>query len=208
MWHASGTPSSRISRPPEGVSVRKSSFGSVRRVPSGRYQARVTVEGRKLSLGTYATRRDAVAAIANASQVVTQPSAPTITCGEWLHQWRHTRVGHRLATQQRDGNAINRHVVPTFGHVALTDITPIDVQRWVNELATVMAPSTVQRNFTVFAQALGAAVDAGLLAANPATRIRRPRPRRYEARFLTPVELERLADATKAPWRVMVLVMA
>jgi len=41
----------------------RSSYGSVRRLPSGRYQARVTIDGDLGPLGTFRTRREATAAM-------------------------------------------------------------------------------------------------------------------------------------------------
>ncbi len=51
-------------------------------------------------------------------------------------------------------------------------------------------------------------MDAGLLTAAPTGRVRLPSPQRYEARLLTPDELEHLANTIRAPWRAMVLTAA
>jgi integrase len=44
---------------------------------------------------------------------------------------------------------------------------------------------------------LDVAVDSGPLAANPASRVRLPRPQRFEAHFLTRDELELLASRSR-----------
>src|SRR4051812_13104529 len=183
----------------------KSIFGTVRRLPSGRYQVRVTVAGQQVSVGTFATRRDAAAAMTNPTPA--RRGSP-VSLSSWTETWLATRVGHRPTTQHRDRLIITAHVLRFFGDPHVESITTMDVQAWVNHLAERLAPSTVQRSFTVLAQLLGGATDVGVITVNPAIRIRRPRRVRYEARFLTPNELERLADATPAPWRAMVLVMA
>jgi integrase len=89
------------------------------------------------------------------------------------------------------------------------DVGPSDVQEWVSALSgRPLAPSTVRRVFTVLDQLFDLAVDLGLVASSPTERIRLPRVTRTEMRFLTPVELERLADTIDKRYRAMVLTMA
>jgi hypothetical protein len=42
----------------------KSAFGTIRHLPSGKYQARVRLRGRQITLGSFGTRREAQAVIA------------------------------------------------------------------------------------------------------------------------------------------------
>jgi len=62
-------------------------------------------------------------------------------------------------------------VLPELGAAQLIEITHEEVQEWVNRLAQRLAPSSVQRSFTVLRQVLDLAVDGRLLAANPSSRI-------------------------------------
>ena len=55
---------------------------------------------------------------------------------------------------------------------------------------------------------MSAAVDAGLVAANPCDRVPLPRVEREEMRFLTPEEVERLASSIAPRYRALVLVGA
>jgi len=103
---------------------------------------------------------------------------------------------------------LDRHVLPTLGRAQRGEITHDDVQAWVNQLAERFAPSTVQRSFTLLRQVLELAVDNRLIATNPSDRTAMPRRQQFEARFLTPDELELLADTIHADSRAMVLLMA
>src|SRR3954452_20493925 len=107
----------------------RSTLGSVRRMRSGRYQARVTVNGRKTPLGTFATRTEARQAIAG--WTVTQKS-PTprrsMTVEAWSKEWSQTRVGHRPTTRCRDQLIIDSHILPVFGELELGEVTAADVQ--------------------------------------------------------------------------------
>lgn len=84
----------------------------------------------------------------------------------------------------------------------------MEIQGWVNTLASRRAPSTVRRSFVILAEVLEAAVDGGLLPGNPARRARLPKLQRTEMRFLAPGELEALAEALGPRWRPMLLTMA
>ena len=55
---------------------------------------------------------------------------------------------------------------------------------------------------------LAGAVDAGMIAQSPCRRVSLPKIEREEMRFLTPVEIARLADTIRPPYRALVLVGA
>jgi integrase len=190
----------------------RSPYGTVRRLPSGHYQARLRVGGPQISLGTFPTRRQAGQAVARATtsrQVgKDETAASPVALAEFTETWWTTRSGHRLSTQKRDRGILDVDVLPFFGHQMLGDITPSSIQAWVSEVSGRLAPASVRRSYTVLAQVLEAAVEMGLLAASPAARARLPRVTRSEMRFLNPVELEALAGVIDRPWRVMVLAMA
>jgi integrase len=103
---------------------------------------------------------------------------------------------------------LDHHLLPELGHAQLIELTHEEVQAWVNGLALRFAPSSVQRSFTVIRQLLDFAVDNRLLSVNPSERIVLPRRKQFEARFLTPDELELLAATIHPRSRAMVLVMA
>jgi len=103
---------------------------------------------------------------------------------------------------------IDHHLLPELGEAQLSELTHDEVQAWVNRLASRVAPATVQRSFTVLRQLLDFTVDNGLLSLNPSERIALPRRQPFEARFLTPDELEALAATVDERSRAAVLVMA
>ncbi len=186
----------------------KSPLGTVRRLPSGAYQARVTRDGGQSSVGAFPTRRQAVAAIADAT--ANRPGRPAHTealLTGWAEQWWVTRARHRPVTQRRDRAVLGLEVLPALGHRPLEELSAADVQQWVNDLAGRLAPTCVRRSCTALAQLLGSAMDAGLIAASPTGDVCLPRPQHHEARLLTPVELEHLAASIRAPWRAMVLTL-
>jgi integrase len=191
----------------------KSALGSIRRLPSGNYQARIRRDGSQVSLGSYRTRREALAALAvpppgDASSRALEVTSRQLV-GEFAEQWWSSRAGHRAATRVRDRLILDNDLLPYFSEMALGDVSPADIQRYLAGLvARPLAPSSVRRIFTILDQLLDAAGDRELIAANPAERARLPRLARSEMRFLAPPELERLAVAMTERYRAMVLVMA
>ena len=178
-----------------------------------RWQARISYLGRQSSLGTYATRREALDAVASARANAMQgrfvdPARTRVHFESVVERWWQTRSGHRVSTRDRDRKVLDNDVLPIFGQGQLVEITHEEVQAWVDRLAVRLAPSSVQRSFTVLRQVLGFAMDGRLLAANPSDRTRLPRRQPFEAHFLTPDELELLASIIDPRYRAMVLVMA
>lgn len=179
----------------------------------GRWQARVTRLGHQVAIGTFPTRQEALDALARCRVdaergLWARPSGGRTHLATVVESWWVTRVGHRPSTRQRDRMVIDHDILPALGQAQLVEIGHAQVQAWTNDLSRRLAPSSVRRSFTVLSQVLDAAVDAGLIAINPAHRTRLPRRERYEARFLTPDELELLAETIAPRYRAMVLVMA
>jgi integrase len=190
----------------------KSAFGTIRRLDSGHYQARVRLRGRQVTLGTYTTRREAAASIAAAGAesgggAVIDRARGRQRAAILAEQWWATRVGHRASTRARDRLILDHDVLPFFGQIAIGEVDAADVQEWVSALGARLSPASVRRVFTLD-QLLDAAVDDNLIVANPAARARLARISRAEMRFLTPVELKVLADTIAVPYRAMVLTMA
>lgn len=169
--------------------------------------------GRQLTLGTYESRQEAFDAIDDARSGGVRgrfidPTWGRIRVAVVADRWWLTRTGHRASTRARDRIVLDRHLLPEFGNAQLIELTHEEVQAWVNRLAARLAPATVQRCFTVLRQVLNFAVDNRLLPMNPAERIVLPRREPFEARFLTPDELETLAATVDVRSRALVLVMA
>ena len=91
----------------------------------------------------------------------------------------------------------------------LASIDHLAVREWIASLsASGLAPATVRKCAQVTGKIIRGAVDAGLLVTSPCERQPLPRVERDEQRFLTPAEVERLADAITPPYRPLVFVGA
>ena len=157
--------------------------GGIDRLPSGRYRVRiVTPDGRRLSLGTHATKRAAEAAYARSvtDQADGKPATPsavtTPTLGDYSSSWVDTRLtkrGEPLRPRVKDLYLmqLRLHIVPTFGTRRLARITTAQVRGWNARLRGPDGPgaSTAAKCYRLLRSILTTAVEDGLIPANPCT---------------------------------------
>lgn len=110
------------------------------------------------------------------------PTDGRTTVDEWTRRWLPTlTVSER--TEENYRRDLGNHVLPRWGESSLASITGADVQSWAGQLhAAGYAPTTVATLIKLLSRVLGDAVDARLIAENPA----RQRPHRGP-RVLRPV---------------------
>jgi integrase len=190
---------------------RRRQWGSVRRLPSGRFQTRLP-DG-VAAPETFATKSEASRwlSLAEADFVrgtFVHPSlAAGVTVAEWLDEWITSHSVHKRATTMvRDQSAIRRHLIPALGHVQLTKLRQTDVQAFVANLAREVGPGTTRSVYGVLRAALNAAVNAEVLARSPARGIKLPQVPKTDVVTLRPADLHRLAAQLPERWRPMVYV--
>jgi integrase len=189
---------------------RRRQWGSVRRLASGRYQARLP-DGSPAP-DTFSTKAEASRWLSLAEADVVRgtfvhPSlSANVTVAEWLEEWRASHSLHkRPTTLVRDESAIRRHLVPRLGDVQLANLRQTDIQAFVALLRREVGPGTTRSIYGVLRAALNAAVNAELLARSPARGIKLPQTPRTDVVALRPAELHGLA-AVPDRWGPMVYV--
>ncbi|MEV6800559.1 site-specific integrase [Micromonospora rifamycinica] len=90
-----------------------------------------------------------------------------LTLREWCEEWLPSKTRITPGTRERYEQQLRDRIYPAFGDKALTDITPVLVGRWLNELRQAMGPKTVTRYYSLLHTALGAAVRHGHIPINP-----------------------------------------
>jgi integrase len=201
-------------------------FGQVRKIGSGRWQARWRLSGvwytaRRDSDGgplTFNTRRKAEDYLAAVRRDVEagrwQPpratsKAPTLR--EYADAWLTTR-DLQPTTRGHYRQVLDAHIYPTFGDTAVTAITPAAVRAWHADLARPKGskvkdrPTARAHAYGLLRTILNTAVADDLIPANPcrvrgggqSKRVKRIRP-------ATLAELTKLVDAMPERYRVMVL---
>jgi integrase len=149
------------------------------------------------------------------------PSAGKMTFGTWAPIWRSTAVASlRPSSLARDDGYVERYLIPTFGPMRLSAIDFTAVATWMAALTTTgpkpwndkptrpLSPATAVKAGQTLGKILTAAVRAGKIAANPVTGVDKPTVEREEMRFLSPVEVAKLADAIDPRYRALVILGA
>lgn len=125
---------------------------------------------------------------------------------EWQPQAEAARINRRPSTKVRDESYFRNLIIPTFGSMPLGSIQPIHVQRWVADLAEKeYAPATIRKAYQLLCRTLDAAVHSGVILRTPCRGVQLPANETAEMRFLSPVEIQQLADAIHPRFRALVL---
>lgn len=217
IWHADGTARRRIT-------TGKRTFGNVRRLPSGRYQARYTgpdgatytgrsAEGRPL---TFDSRQYADAYLSRVDDDIqagrwVSPDAPRaaapVTLAAYTAAWLEGR-DLSPSTRVLYPNVL-AHILPALGAEPLTAITPAMVREWHAGLRRKTGPTMRAHAYSLLRTIMNTALADDVIDANPcrvrgAGSVKRARTIR-EASL---AELEAITLAMPPRYRAMVLLAA
>jgi integrase len=190
-------------------------FGAIRRLPSGRWQARYfDQEGEyHAAPSTFATKAEAARFLATVEADMARgtwrdPRAGDITFARWAQEYMDSAHHKRATTRTRDRNVLRAHLLPALGDRQLSEIRPLDLRRLVHAWSAELKPSTVRTIYGLLRTILKAAVEADVLAVTPCRGVRLPNEPPAERRFLEPEAVTRLATAIDERYRPMVYLAA
>jgi integrase len=192
---------------------RTSTFGNVRRLPSGRYQASYWHEAeRHIADHTFTFKADADAWIASVQTDIGR--------GQWLDprggrerfdayaaRWMKDRHDLRPRTREVYESQLNRHLLPAFGALALGKITTAKVRSWHSHIAQT-TPVTAAKCYRLLHAILATAVEDKGLLFNPCTIKRAGQERSPERPILNPEQVDALALAVPERYRALVYTAA
>jgi integrase len=150
-------------------------FGSIRRLPSGRYQIRYRGPDGQLrtGAGTYATKllADRALVLINADITTgqwTDPVAGKVKLRPYAERWIAQRPGLRPRTVELYEWLLRRHIAPYLGNASLSAITPAMIRAWRTELlAADISESTTAKAYRLLRAVLATAADDRSIARNP-----------------------------------------
>jgi integrase len=194
---------------------RARSFGTVRRLPSGRWQVRYYDQAgvRHTAPRTFPTKADANRYLAQVEADLlrgawTDPQLARITFGEWVERWWPTTADLRPGTRTFYDYLLRRLLLPAFEDTPLGRIDPMTVRSWLaglHELGEV-TPTTIAKAYRLLRRILNVAVEAGYLPRNPAAIKGAGLERAAEMRHVSIPQLHALAEAVPGRYRALVLV--
>lgn len=211
--------------------AKKRSFGTIRRLPSGRYQAlyRAPDGVRYSGPTTYEYKSDAEAYLATVqADMVRQTWKAPVSSGESLGAYGARWIDERPL---KDTSRIryledwNKHIEPRLGHLLLDQITPDVVRTWYAELGTELAAklaeknkistatrqdgtSTVARSYRILRAIMNTAVEDDLIPSNPCRIKNGGTYRNTERPTLSVAEVDTLATTVAKRYRALVLALA
>jgi integrase len=194
---------------------RARSFGTARRLPSGRWQVRYYDQAgvRHTAPRTFPSKADANRYLAQVEADLlrgawTDPRLARITFGEWVEQWWPTTADLRPGTRTLYGYLLRRFLLPAFATTSLGKLDPLTVRTWLAGLhqAGEVTPTTIAKAYRLLRRILNVAVEAGYLPRNPCVikgaGIERPR----EMRHVSIPQLMAIANVVPGRYRALILV--
>ena len=110
-------------------------------------------------------------------------------CDAWLRDF--SRLQHKRSTYEANRRKVDDRIRGAWKKQA-AKVTRVDVQAWVNEMATEVSPKTVRNVYGIARQIFAWAVQMDLITSSPCEHIALPKAERKEARFLNEDEFAAL----------------
>ncbi len=194
----------------------KASWGSVRKLPSGRYQARYRVDGKMAAAPTtFRTKRDAEAYLSTVRADMERgtwvnPIAGKVTLREYSTKWLEQRPDLRPRTVELYEGELRLHILPVLGDLELAKITPSKVRDWHSGMlkAGKPGPTTVAKCYRLLHAILNTAVADELLVRNPCVIKGAGQEKAPERPIASIPQVFEIADTIEPRFRAMVLVGA
>lgn len=187
-------------------------FGAVRKLPSGRFQARYTGpdDQEHTAPQTFASKTDAEIWLSRKETEIrdqewTDPDAGKIPFREYAAAWMTERTLRPKTAQLYEG-LLRLHINPTLGDKLLVEISTRHVRQWHTRLVEHgPGSSTVAKAYRLLRGILNTAVEDELIKKNPC-RIKNAGVERPDERpVLTVAEVFALAAAVPPRFRALVL---
>ncbi|WP_329021560.1 tyrosine-type recombinase/integrase [Streptomyces sp. NBC_00690] len=190
------------------------SFGAIRKLPSGRYQARYPGTDGVLRAApeTYETKSDAEVFLSQVQADQTRgdwidPTAGEVLFAEYATRWIGER-GVAPTTDELYRRLLRLHLEPTFGALHVNRISPARVRTWRAERLRATGSTTTAKAYRLLKAVMETAVEDDMIRKNPC-RIRGAGREEADERPVASVaQVFDLAEAIGLRWRLMVLLGA
>lgn len=172
---------------------------------SGCWYVRFTIDGKQWERSTGESDRDK--ALCKISEIVKEVSYEAtygskvkdkpLTLLELAKEYTDYSKAHKEDSTHSKEASKMKHILEAFGNHKLSQITPRDIERYMERRKQTAKPATANREFSLLRHMLSKAVDWDYLKNNPAKRVKPFKEPPGRTRFLSQDECERLLDACK-----------
>ncbi len=193
--------------------TRRRHFGSVRKLPSGRFQARYWHVGLEhLATSTFTTKGDALAWLSAAETDIhrgawTAPKAGKVTLAEYGRAWLSARSDLRPVTRSKYEHMLERHVLPILGQYELAALRPSDVRSWYMAMRDKYV-TTADDAYRMLRATFSTAVTDGLVVKSPCQVKGAGNARSSERPVLSVAELTAAIETVEDRYRLAILLCA
>ncbi|MEV7016159.1 site-specific integrase [Streptomyces sp. NPDC093991] len=192
-------------------------FGRVRKLPSGRFQARYPGPDGVLRPAdrTFATSTDADRWLMRKRIEIEEgrwldPAEGRTTVRDWSARWLAAvapQLKHK--TQATYRSLINSRINPALGDRELSSLRPITITEWVAAMRTEgLSASRIRQAYRVLSQIMASAVDNDLIPQTPCRGVRLPRMPQTEPHIVTPQEASGIVRAAEKPHDLLIALLA
>ena len=194
------------------VPMGRSPWGSVRKLPSGRFQARYCIGlVWHNAQTTFRTKREADAYLASVRADIDRgswidPDAGKVTLEEYSSRWVAERP-LRPRTRELYEGQLRLHILPAIGETELGQITPSRIRTWRADMISAGKPgaSTIAKCYRLVHAVFATAVEDGIVMRNPCVVKGASTERPAERPVATIKEVFEIADAIAPEFRAAVL---
>ena len=190
-------------------------FGRVRKLPSGRWQARYRApdgqDHRAPETFTTKTAADRWLAALETDLMRGQwidPRAGAVLLSTYAETWLAGRADLKVRTQELYRWLLGKYVVPQLGHLRLEELTPSAVRAWHATLLRDGSPTPTRQAYALLRAMLNTAVSDELLLRNPCLVRGAGVARSGERTTATLAQVEALAEAVPPRYRMLILLAA
>ena len=192
---------------------RRRRFGSVRRLPSGRYQARyLGPDGVfRPADDTFETKTDAEVWLTRKEAEILEddwidPDAGEVLLSDYGATWIDERPGLRPKTVTLYRYLLRSHIAPYFPAMTIAQLKLATVRRWRKKLLdNGVSPVTAAKAYRLLRAIMNTAVDDGLIRRNPCRIKGAGNEDSPERPVLTVPQVYALADAIGPRYRALIL---
>ncbi len=187
-------------------------FGRIRRLPSGRWQARYPgPDGRdRPAPDTFATKGEAERWLSALETDLgrgqwVDPSAGKTSVEQWARLWLVNRPDLKVRTRELYDWLLGKYIVPPLGDVPLGKLTPSLIRSWHAEISRFGSPTPVRQSYSLLRAMLGTAVADEVILRNPCVIKGAGVSRAAERPVATIPDVLALAEAVPARYRAFIL---
>lgn len=195
---------------------RRRKFGSIRKLPSGRYQARYPgPDGLDHPADdTFETKGDAEGWLTVKEAEILEgewidPDAGKVFVPDYVETWIGERAGLRPKTIKIYRGLLRCHIAPHLATVTVGEMTLARVRRWRKKLLdSGVSPITVAKAYRLLRAVFNTALDDEMIKRNPCRINGADREESPERPVLSVAQVYALADAVGLRYRALILLAA